>query len=92
MKTRQSEIYAAIESERAYQDAGVADPSKPSMKSLEAGEMLLAMEHCLKVAGLSWYYDKDPYPLTAEHVRKIAGLTVLFMERYGAPQRKGYER
>lgn len=92
MKTRQSDIYAAIESERAYQDAGMADADKPSMKPLNAGEIILAMEQCLAFAGAAWYYDSAPYPNTAEYIRKVAGLAVQFMEIYGAPQRKGYER
>ena len=90
--TPRNDVYRAIDSERDYQDAGVADVSKLNMKPLDAGEIILAMEQCLLVARSAWYGDAHPYPLTAEYVRKVAGLAVQFMERYAAPQREGFER
>lgn len=92
VKPERVAAYKALDSERDYQDAGVADVSRLNMKPLDAGEIILAMEQCLTTARAAWYSDAHPYPHTAEYVRKVGGLAVQFMERYGAPQREGFER
>ena len=84
--------YKALDSERDYQDDGVQDPDKPSMKPLTPGEILLAMEYCIKAASANWYHEAHPHPMATEFIRKIGGLAVQYMEQYGAPQREGFKR
>lgn len=84
--------YTALDSERDYQDAGVADANKPSMQHLTPGEMILAMEYCLERARTAWYYSAHPHLDATEYLRKVGGLVVQYMEQYGAPQREGFER
>ena len=92
VKPERIAAYKALDSERAYQDAGVLDESKPHMKPLTPGEMILAMEQCLVHARTSWYHTGHPHVHATEYLRKVGGLVVQYMEQYGAPQREGFER
>jgi hypothetical protein len=83
------EVYAAIDSERDYQDRMTEDSARPDMiNNLSPGDHLLAMEHALLQARTAWYAGSSPHPEAAEYVRKVAGLAVAWMERNSAPKRK----
>lgn len=90
MPSRQ-EAYAALDSERDFQDRMTADPSRPDMvENFSAGDALLAMEHNIAEARRAWYRDSGPdFAATAEFVRKVGGLSVKFMEQFSAPKREG---
>ena len=81
-------VYRAIDSERAYQDALAERLDRPDMHQLSMGEGLACLEHLRLDALAQWYSDAEPYPETLEHIRKIAGICVVLMERYGAPHRE----
>lgn len=80
--------YIAIDSERAYQDAGRGNAKRHdgAAPHLTPGEIILAMEKCLHDARLAWY-TPDGATTCLPHLRKVAGLAVQAMERYGAPLR-----
>lgn len=86
MASRQ-EVYAALDSERAYQDAGKGNALRhEGMPAMTPGEYLLCMEKCLSDARTVWYAP-DGGNKCLEHVRKVAALGVAVMELYGAPKR-----
>lgn len=89
MATR-AEVYAAIDGERDYQDAGRGNAKRlppHEGEPLTAGEIIACMQKCLNDALDAWY---KPGGSTAaqEYIRKVAALGVQSMERYGAPVRK----
>jgi hypothetical protein len=80
--------YAAIDSERAYQDAGRGNAQRHegSSPKLMPGEVILCIEKCLHDAREAWYKPnggKECLP----YLRKVAALAVQAMENYGAPLR-----
>lgn len=80
-------VYAAVDSERDYQDAGKGNAQRhPDFPEMTPGEHLLCMEECLKQAREAWY---KPNGSTAclDYVRKVTALGVACMEHYGAPVR-----
>jgi hypothetical protein len=86
MFTRQ-EVYAAIDSERDYQDAGRGNALRhEGMPVMTPGEYILCMEKCLADARIEWY---KPYggKSCLDFVRKVAALGVAAMEHHGAPKR-----
>lgn len=90
MLTRE-EVYAALDSERNYQDEakhGNATHTRPFVSSvLSGGEIILLCEHALNQARTEFYIaGGDPAP----YLRKVAALIVQFGERFGLPPRKGY--
>lgn len=89
MPTR-TEVYAAIDSEREYQDKMAGNSSRDKIDdNRDQGSLILLMEH---------YADElrkahaGPNSLGSETVttqaRKVVALGVMLMERYGAPVRK----
>ena len=83
-----SEVYKAIDSERAYQSAtwpGIdADPDNPHT----IGEDILLMEEYVKRAREEWTKVADSPDMEALHmIRKVAGIAVRCMENHGAPYR-----
>jgi len=83
------EAYAAIDSERDYQDAMTADPSRQDMiENLSAGDIILAMENCLSEARATWYLGSVSHYAAAHAIRKVAALGVRFMEVHGSPPRR----
>lgn len=80
--------YAAIDSERAYQDAGRGNAKRHegAAPHLSPGEIILAMEKCLHDARLAWY-TPDGATTCLPHLRKVTALGVQAMENYGAPLR-----
>ena len=93
MTTRQSDIYAAIESERAYQDSLWKDVDHPEHSNpLEIGEFILLIEEYVMRAREEWSGEPKPEIAALNTIRKIAGIAVNCMEQHGAPQREGFER
>jgi hypothetical protein len=88
--TPRSEVYAALDGERSYQDAkGVANGGAPHQHELES--FVIYMENYLHELkhDLSriWCPDGKP-PLKALHtLRKVTALGVAAMEQHGAPRR-----
>jgi len=81
------DVYAALNTEFAYQDRMTADTSRPDMVELSPGDHLLAMEHLLREARTYWYANAMPHAAAADSIRKVTALGVRFMERTSAPLR-----
>jgi hypothetical protein len=86
-----SEVYAAIDSERAYQNAGAGNAQRhpDADKAMTPGEFILCMEKCLADARDAWYKPNGGQA-SLPFVRKVAALGVQCMELHGAPHREGY--
>jgi len=80
-----AEVFAAIESERRYQDK-VWPEGAPSV----GDSILLVEEYALK-ARAAWATEAAPEMEALDIMRKIAGIAVRCMEVHGAPQRAGFE-
>lgn len=97
-RTSRAAVYAAIDTERAYQDSlwpqrivieqgeGL-DTEAPNALSL--GEFILLMEEYTAKARALWVTTKEPEgaPIILDAVRKVAGIAVNCMEQHGAPKR-----
>lgn len=85
-----SEVFAALNSERAYQDMRKKRDQGQTFHSAE--EFILYMEHYLhlarEVASTTW--GPEAKPKTMEVVRKVTALGVAAMEQHGAPQRPDF--
>jgi len=84
------DVYAALDSERAYQDRSALDPSRPDMVGLERfslGDGLSAIEHNLHLARERWYRGSGPHQEALEYLRKVAAIVVQLGEKYGLPSR-----
>lgn len=81
-------VYHAIDTERAYQDAGRGNAQRheSAPKAMSPGEFLLCMEKCLADARDAWYRP-DGAVACLPYVRKVAALAVQCMELHGAPPR-----
>ena len=88
--TTRADVYAAIDSERAYQDMRKARDQGQEFHSLE--EFVLYrkfyLDETIRVASTTW--GPDAQPKTLDFVRKVAALGVAAMEQHGAPQRDGF--
>lgn len=84
-----TEVYAAIDSERAYQDAGKGNAQRhpDADKAMTPGEFILCMEKCLADARDIWYTPQGGKK-SLEFVRKVTALGVQCMELHGAPHRE----
>lgn len=84
-----NEVYAVIDGERAYQDAGMGNAQRhpDGDKAMTPGEFILCMERCLADARDVWYTPQGGQK-SLEYVRKVAALGVHCMELHGAPVRK----
>lgn len=83
-----ADVYTAIDTERAYQDAMTERSDRPDMvANMPLSSILLAMERLLHDARNKWYSDSEPYSETMHLVRKVAGLAVKAGEKYGMPNR-----
>ncbi len=86
MPTR-DQVYAAVDSERDYQDEGQGNARRHAgMPEMTPGEYLLCMEKCLQDARDAWY-KPDGGQACLPFIRKVAALGVHAMELYGAPWR-----
>jgi hypothetical protein len=91
-----SEVYAAIDSERDYQNMRMTRDGSTSSEAHphEHESFLLYMEHYLHLAREKASMTWGPQAAldTMEVVRKVVALGVACMEAHGAPQRAGFER
>lgn len=89
--TTRSEVYAAIDSERDYQQAVAAkahgDPSNDYSKSLENFALYIDDYVRELKTQLSRTWGPDAYDGALATTRKIAALAVAAMEVHGAPPR-----
>ena len=95
-KANRAQVFGAINSERAYQDARVAeahdDPAEQGQKKLE--QFALYMQDYLNEAihQMSRTWGPWAYEQALHTIRKVTALGVAAMEVHGAPQRPGFER
>lgn len=90
MATRQ-EVYAAIDSERNYQDAQQGNAVSDLPRTYSTAEWLNVIDTYVRKAQDAW---SGPHPAGREEainqVRKVAALAVIAMEQNGAPHREGF--
>lgn len=86
-----SEVYAAIDSERAYQDAQKGNAVSDLPRTYSTAEWLNVIATYVRKAQDAW---SGPHPTGREEslqvMRKIAALAVVCMEQNGAPRREGF--
>lgn len=79
------EVYRAIDSERDYQEDLSA--KRTDGRKHTVGEFLTMLRHYANEADAAW--TMNPGDAAAlEQIRKIAGIAVNCMEKWGAPKRK----
>lgn len=89
MKTDRSEVYAAIDTERAYQDRLWPAPEVGGIPNpMTIGEFVLLLEEYAARARKAWAEEKKPEMIALGIVRKVAGIAVNCMEQHGAPHRE----
>lgn len=87
--SRRTAAFWAIHTERLYQDAGFGNAANRvtgiEMQSspMSPGEHLLTLDDILREAKDAWYHPGSQV-MVAHLVRKMGGVCVSFMERYGA--------
>lgn len=79
--TSREEVYAAINTERDYQDA--LPPERKGPENM--GDFILMAEFILQDARDVWYHGSAEG--AAQYMRKLGGVAVAAMEKYGAPSR-----
>lgn len=94
MSTRQ-EVYAAVDSERDYQDSRIKNDGSTAPDGKHSPEEYLVymqdyLNEALHTASRVW--GPKARPAIMEIVRKVTALGVAAMEANGAPQRAGFER
>lgn len=77
-----AEVYAAIDSEREYQNT----LARNDVKNQTVMEQMSLIRHILTQLDAAWY-NEPGYP-SMDYVRKIAGVAVRCLEEHGAPLRK----
>ena len=88
-KATRAEVYAALDSEREYQDQIWPERDIPDQpNNLTIGEFLVLIGVYLRKAEEEWAVEPKPELNTLEVVRKIGGIAVNCMEQHGAPHRK----
>jgi hypothetical protein len=86
--TDRREVYAAIDTERDYQDRRWPSPfilGVPNPMSI--GEFILLIEEYTEKARVEWATEKKPEDRALHFIRKVAGIAVNCMEQHGAPKR-----
>jgi hypothetical protein len=84
---KRTAVYAAIDTERNYQDAHLGNSKPhPGREVMAPGEFILCMEKCLADARAEWYKPGGSVSCL-DYVRKVAALGVACMEHHGAPPR-----
>jgi hypothetical protein len=84
-----TEAYAAIDSEREYQNTVWADAGSPTGGNrLTIGESILLVEEYAARARKDWSTEPKPEVEALNGIRKIAGIAVHCMEQHGAPLRR----
>src|SRR4051812_11953230 len=87
--TNRTDVYAAVDSERDYQDQFVL-PERQYYQTHTLGEFIVMLNSYARKAEDSWTHHKDKldgFPESLHEVRKIAALAVRCMEQHGAPKR-----
>lgn len=86
--TPRTEVYAAIDTEREYQDSFVL-PERQYYQTHTLGEFILMLNQYVAQAQEKWTHhsDQEAVPSSLHEVRKIAGIAVRCMEQHGAPKR-----
>jgi hypothetical protein len=89
MPTRQ-EVYAAIDSERSYQDRRWNSSTTASAGLHSVSEFVLFMDDYLREAKtqLSRHGEPQASLMALETLRKIVGMGVACMEQHGSPMRR----
>ena len=88
MKTTRAQVYAAVDTERDYQDAQRGNSKRhEGQPPMTPGEYILCMEKCLHDARDTWYRP-DGGHACLDYIRKVTALGVSCMELHGAPNRK----
>lgn len=83
MPNRQ-EVYDAIDSERAYQEALQKNTARSDGKQRSVGDYLTMLRRYMQQADERWC-DNPGDDQALDTVRKIAGIAVHCMEDHGAP-------
>lgn len=91
MPSRQ-EVYAALDSERAYQQSRWNETTTTSKGFHSFSEWLAYMDYYIGLAKkeLATRARQDAYPDVAHIMRKITAMGVAAMEDHGAPKREGF--
>lgn len=84
MKAQRSEVYAAIDGERDYQDRH--EICRENRDSKSVGDYLTLIRVYSAKADVA-YYDNIGDSAALDVLRKIAAIAVLCMEDHGAPRR-----
>lgn len=86
--TPRADVYAALDSERDYQDQRWGPTESQGLHSIE--EFILYMEDYLAEAKhlLARAAQADAYPAALANMRKVTAMGVACMEQHGAPLRK----
>jgi hypothetical protein len=87
--TPRYEVYKAIDSERAYQDARKGNAARDHVDdNRDLGSLILFLDTYVGKAKAAY---SGPHPAGRDaalhEIRKVAGLAVLAMEKHGAPHR-----
>lgn len=89
-RTTRADVYAAINTEREYQDSFVL-PENEYWQTHTLGEFILMLNQYSAQAQDKWTHPTDPdaqgFEISLHEVRKIAALAVRCMEQHGAPPR-----
>lgn len=92
--TPRSDVYAALDSERDYQDSRWNAETTTSEGKHSLEEWIVYMENYLAEAKqiLSRLSTQIAHPQALGIIRKVTAMGVACMEQHGAPQRAGHER
>jgi hypothetical protein len=87
--TERAEVYAAIDTERSYQDRKWPMPKHHGgmQNPMSIGEFVLLLEEYVTKARVEWALEKKPEGRSLHFIRKVAGIAVNCMEQHGAPKR-----
>lgn len=90
MKTARSEVYAAIDSERTYQDEKWNEDTTTTGGKHSVAEWLVYIDDYLREAKTqaARYADPESRELVLNTLRKIVAMGVCCMEQNGAPKRE----
>lgn len=88
-KATRQEVYAALDSERAYQESRWNASTTTSEGKHSFSEWVAYMDHYLGLAKkeLATRARQDAYPDVAHIMRKVTAMGVAAMEEHGAPLR-----
>lgn len=84
MKTTRADVYAAIDTERDYQDRVWAGTGSSGHGVLSIGEEILLIEEYAARARSARSRETYPEQVALEMIRKIAGIAVHCTEDHGA--------